>query len=413
MTSTLPVRESAVSLRAGCPTPAAMLVATSNVPFQMRLRECLPSEFGHIEAVAGGAEALAKLETGHYAAALLDYRLADLDSQEVYTTMRALYPDLQILWIDSENGARLSSESLQDCENQLTTVKCLLTALLGLAANPGGSSWRPYLELDTPARLTVAPLPNMIGSAPRMQELSRMARLVARRKTSVLLTGETGTGKELLARALHQMSPRAAASFVVINCAAIPEELLEAELFGCSRGAFTGAYQSRPGRLQTAHGGVLFFDEIGELPLAMQVKLLRFLENGEVQRLGSLEVQHLDVRVIAATNSPLLPKIAAGDFREDLYYRIAAFPLELPPLRERIADIAPIACHYLIHLCRENCLPQQWLSPAAISLLQQQTWPGNVRELEHALERASILADGDLELRTEHFAISPHPRICQ
>ena len=358
-------------------------------------------------AVSGGAEALAKLEAGTYAVALLDHRLADLDSQEVFTTMRALYPNLEILWIDSENGALLSPEDWLGRETHLSALKD------SLVASAASSRWRPYPDLETPARPIVAPLPNMIGDAPRMRELARMARLVARRKTTVLLTGETGTGKELLARAIHQISPRASASFVIINCAAIPDELLEAELFGYSRGAFTGAYQSRPGRLHAAHGGVLFFDEIGELPLAMQVKLLRFLQNGEVQRLGSLEVQHLDVRVIAATNSPLLPKVASGDFREDLYYRIAAFPLELPPLRARIEDIEPIARHYLDRVCRENRLPRQWLAPTAVGLLQEHNWPGNVRELEHALERASILADGDLELRPEHFAASAHLGNCQ
>jgi transcriptional regulator with GAF, ATPase, and Fis domain len=338
-----------------------VLVAAPNARF---LKDTFPAEAGLVETAAGGAEALAMLEGRRYSSVLLDRRLPDLDSQEVFTIIRTRYPHLEILWIDSENGAP---------------------------------------DADRLERPPAAPLPNIIGATPVMRELARMARLVARRKTSVLLTGETGTGKELLARAIHQISQRALAPFVVVNCAAIPEELLEAELFGYSRGAFTGAYHSRPGRLQAAHGGVLFFDEIGELPPAMQAKLLRFLQDGEIQRLGSLEVQHVDVRVIAATNTPLPPKVASGDFREDLYYRIAAFPLHLPPLRERVADIGLIARHYLDALCREYKLPRQWLSPPAAAFLEEHTWPGNVRELEHALERASILADGGLELRPEHF----------
>ncbi len=383
--TTLPISTAAGSHSvAACACRGPILIVASNPAFRAKLLESLSAE-NRVDAVAGGAEALAKLEHGDYAVALLDHRLADLDSQEVFMTMRTLYPDLEILWIDSANGA---TPSQVECEN-----------------------WG--VDLDAPSKATFTPLPNMIGNTPQMQELSRMARLVAQRKTSVLLTGETGTGKELLARALHQVSPRSAAPFVVINCTAIPEELLEAELFGYSRGAFTGAFQTRPGRLHSAHGGVLFFDEIGELPLSMQVKLLRFLQNGEVQRLGCQEVKHLDVRVVAATNSPLLPKVGAGEFREDLYYRIAAFPLELPPLRERIEDIAALARHYLEHVCRENRLPRQRISAPALRLLQEHTWPGNVRELEHALERASILADGDLELRPEHFSISVQQRIRQ
>src|ERR1700743_2595794 len=174
----------------------------------------------------------------------------------------------------------------------------------------------------------------MIGSSRAMEQVYRLVQMVAARDTTVLVTGETGTGKELVAGAVHALSKRAKHPFVVVNCAAIPESLLEAELFGHARGAFTGAVQSRLGRIHVAQGGTLFLDEVGELPLSMQAKLLRFLQSGEVQRLGSSDVFQVDVRVIAATNATLLERVAAGTFRQDLYYRLAVFPIHLPPLRE-------------------------------------------------------------------------------
>ena len=191
------------------------------------------------------------------------------------------------------------------------------------------------------------PLPGMISNSRIMQPVYRLARLLAPRNTTVLITGPTGCGKEIVARAIHNLSPRAARTFAVVNCAAIPETLLEAELFGYARGAFTGAMQSYAGRIQTAQGGTLFLDEIGEMPLSLQPKLLRFLEQKELQRLGSAEVVRVDARVISATNAHLLTLVREGKFREDLYYRLCAFPIELPPLRDRPEDIAPLAAHFL------------------------------------------------------------------
>ncbi len=236
-----------------------------------------------------------------------------------------------------------------------------------------------------------------------MLELARNVRLVAPRTATVLIEGETGTGKEVVAQAVHRLSPRSAKPFVVLNCAAIPEALLEAELFGHTRGAFTGAVQSRTGRIEAAHGGTLFLDEIGEMPIGLQAKMLRFLENGELQRVGDNETVRVDVRVIAATHQDLEKRAKEGSFRLDLYHRLAVFPIDIPPLRDRLADIAALSEHFLELMGRTS--PRKTLSAAALDKLYQHDWPGNVRELAHILERASILAEDSPGIRAEDIRL--------
>jgi transcriptional regulator with GAF, ATPase, and Fis domain len=224
-----------------------------------------------------------------------------------------------------------------------------------------------------------------------MLEVSRRIRLVARHSTSVLIQGPTGTGKELVARALHRLSPRSSRTFAALNCAAIPEALLEAELFGHSRGAFTGAVQGRVGRIEAANGGTLFLDEIGEMPLALQAKLLRFVENGELQRVGENEPVKVDVRLVAATHRSLAQLAAEGTFRPDLYYRLSVFLIRTPTLAERIEDLPDLVAYFMERMSRRS--PAKSLTEDAMRALQSHAWPGNVRELEHVLERAWILAD--------------------
>jgi len=250
-------------------------------------------------------------------------------------------------------------------------------------------------------------LPGMIGTSAIMQRAYHLARLVIPRDTTVLVMGETGTGKELMARAVHNLGPRARQAFVTVNCAAIPEALLESELFGYSRGAFTGAFQSRLGRIHAAHSGTLFLDEVGGLPLGMQSKLLRFLQGGEVQRLGSPDVFRVDVRVIAATNLDLARALSEGRFNDALYYRLSVFPIQLPPLRERREDILPLATHFLEALCRESTLPPKSLSFEAGRALTAHAWPGNVRELKHIVERAFILSEEEPEIGVKHIDLPP------
>ena len=229
-----------------------------------------------------------------------------------------------------------------------------------------------------------------------MHELCRLIRLVAPHQARVLIEGETGSGKELVAKALHKLSLRNNRAFVVLNCAAIPEALLEAELFGHTRGAFTGATQSRVGRIEAANGGTLFLDEIGEMPTALQAKLLRFLENGELQRVGENESVRSDVRVIAATHRNLDDCVAKGEFRLDLLHRLSVFPIEVPNLRDRLDDLPLLAEHFLAALAVE--MPRKRLTREALALLATHPWPGNVRELGHVLHRAAILTGSSPEI---------------
>jgi transcriptional regulator with GAF, ATPase, and Fis domain len=268
------------------------------------------------------------------------------------------------------------------------------------AGVPAGHMPQSTLKLVSRQNSDVPPLPGMIGDSPAIQRVYRLARAVASRSASVLITGASGTGKELVARAIHELSPRAPRPMVTINCAAIPEALLESELFGYTRGAFTGAVQSRLGRIHGAQGGTLFLDEIGELPLALQSKLLRFLESGELQRLGSADVFRMDVRVVAASNADLERKARAGHFRDDLFYRLAVFPIALPSLADRTEDVLPLARHFLA-ICDRN---MRFTAEAEL-LLPRRPWPGNVRELRHAVERAAILAAPGHIVDAEHIAL--------
>ena len=234
----------------------------------------------------------------------------------------------------------------------------------------------------------------LIGQSPNFEAMLRSAKMVAATDVTVLITGETGTGKEVLAAALQSHSPRAGKPFITLNCAALPESLVESELFGHRRGAFTGAVANQVGRLQAADGGTLFMDEVDSLPLPIQAKLLRFLETGEIQPVGDTQSQRVDVRVIAATNTSLEKKIAQGEFRKDLFYRLNVVPLEIPPLRERMGDIQLLLAHFIAHFAAEHKLPPPTLSKSALACLQNHSWPGNVRELRNVCERLSILLAG-------------------
>lgn len=232
----------------------------------------------------------------------------------------------------------------------------------------------------------------MIGSSAPMQRLYQDLEKVAPTKASVLITGESGTGKELVSRAIHRLSPRKEGPFVKVNCAAIPKELIESELFGHERGSFTGAQARKRGFFEQAHGGTLFLDEIGDMDLTAQAKVLRALQNGEVVRVGSENVLHVDVRVLAATNKDLTRAVAAGNFREDLYFRLDVFPLRVPALRERAEDIPLLAEAFVAAFCKENGLRVKRIEPAVLSTLSRRSWPGNVRELKNVVERAAILS---------------------
>lgn len=235
---------------------------------------------------------------------------------------------------------------------------------------------------------------NMIGQSPNFESLLRSAGMVAATDVTVLVMGETGTGKEVLANALQKYSPRANKPFVTLNCAALPESLAESELFGHRKGAFTGALSSQSGRFQAAHGGTIFLDEVDSLPVTLQAKLLRFLESGEIQPIGETQPQFVDVRIIAATNANLHEKIARGEFRKDLYYRLNVVPLEIPALRERMGDIQLLVNHFMKQCAANHNLPEASFSRNAMNRMNNYPWPGNVRELRNVCERLSILLAG-------------------
>jgi two-component system, NtrC family, response regulator PilR len=243
-------------------------------------------------------------------------------------------------------------------------------------------------------------LDNIVGQSPRMRAIFDMIQTVAPQSSRVLITGESGTGKELVARAIHENSARAQAPFITINCGAFPETLLESELFGYMKGAFTGANENRQGLFQAAHGGTLFMDEIGNMSLTMQVKLYRVLQEGKVRPIGSTEESDVDVRIIAATNKDFEKEIAEGRFREDLYYRLSVIPILVPPLRERREDIPLLARHFLENFRKTMEKPIEAISPEAMTRLESYDWPGNVRELENTMERAVALESGpEISLR--------------
>jgi DNA-binding NtrC family response regulator len=364
-----------------------------------RLRQDLNDKLGlprwNVIQAGSGAGALELLQK-HGAddgILLLDPNLPDLELDEFLRIVKVRYPNLQLLTLNSHTGQLLIGGASP------TPISTRLAELInrGVAAAP-----RPSPENDgelfrhlPDARIN---LRGMIGDSEPMKRIYHLTRMVAARDTTVLVMGESGTGKELIAQEIHLISPRRKQPFVAVNCSAIPESLLEAELFGWVKGSFTGAVQSRIGRIHAAHGGTLFLDEIGDMPLSLQSKILRFLEQGEVQRLGGLDNLKVDVRVVAATNADLKKLISKQLFREDLYYRLAIFPIQLPPLRERMSDLEEMAEAFVAKYSYGVSLSRE-----ALQLLQQHNWPGNVRELRNVIERATVLVESGHEIKPDHI----------
>lgn len=368
------------------PTPdPAVIVASANAAIRQQILQRFQSSSVRACEAVGGADAIGKLEASECQLLLLDGRLPDLQPEDVLRDVNARFPGIDVLLLDETGRPQLPGQWRSSDNRQL-----LHAAQLGPVQEPEAAQPTPSAQC----------LPGMVGQAACMGRLYRMVRLVASHNTPVLITGPTGTGKELVANAVHELSQRASRRLVTINCAAIPEALLEAELFGYIRGAFTGAVQSHMGRIHAAHGGTLFLDEIGDMPLGMQAKLLRFIDKGEIQRLGSSDTFRVDVRIIAATNVDLAKLSREKLFREDLYYRLSVFPIEVPPLVHRRGDVHLLAEYFL----DQRTGPRLRVSSEAVAALERHAWPGNVRELQHVIERAAILADNGLIL-PEHLGL--------
>jgi DNA-binding NtrC family response regulator len=376
------------------------LIASPSSALRERVLHTLNGRCRPVQQALGGAEALVTLEKYDCEVLFLDRRLPDLDAEELIAIIERRFPGTQVVMLDSDSNASLENDTAGAGGWEKASWHRRSLGRDGIRHEIG------LVETGLPAPERIEPLPGMIGSSEAMGRVYRLVRLVAPRPTTVLVAGATGTGKELVARALHALSPRAGKPFAVVNCAAIPEALLESELFGFARGAFTGAVQSQIGRIHAAQGGTLFLDEVSELPLGMQAKLLRFLEHKEIQRLGSPDLVRVDVRVLAASNVDLASRAAQGTFREDLFFRLSAFPIVLPILAERRADIAVLAEHFLACMAAAMSMPCPRLSADAVRILEDNPWKGNVRELQHVMERASILVENGDTVLPEHLSFS-------
>jgi DNA-binding NtrC family response regulator len=424
-----------------------VLVASADGSFRQRLGEVLTGLRWQVREAKSGAEAWGQAMELLPQAMIVDSWLPDLDLGEFLSEFREAFPHVdvvtstnattmesapgpnrqEILYAlrrveDTDTAAWNTAPILDDCTVSKARRGTSRFGELPSASSPADDKRLPGTlnfqsvcgpgnearrrERNSKPASTEGRIPELIGNSACMLEISRRIRLVAPRTTPVLIEGPSGSGKEVVAEALHRLSSRSQKPFVAINCAAIPEALLEAELFGHTRGAFTGAVHGRVGRIEAADGGTLFLDEIGEMPLGLQAKLLRFVECGELQRVGDNETVKVDVRIIAATHQPLAQHAQAGSFRADLYYRLAVFLIYTPALGQHLEDLTLLVDHFVEKMGRDH--PIKCIDAAAMEKLAAHPWPGNVRELEHVLERAAILAGDEPVLIAEDIDFG-HP----
>jgi two-component system response regulator HydG len=356
------------------------------------VREHLESEGHAVVALGRGLEAVARLKSEMFDMVLTDLRLPDADGMEVLRTTRETQRDVPVILITAFGTIETAIQAIRQGAYDFVTKPFSLEEISLLV----GKAWEARRLREEIRRLRdeVAGryrLHNLLGKSPAMQTVFALIRQAAPGEVNVLITGESGTGKELVAKALHFNSPRADRPFLPLNCAAVPASLLESELFGHVKGAFTGAVGSRRGLFREANSGTLFLDEIGDMAPELQAKLLRAIEDRAIRPVGSDQASPLDIRIIAATNQDLPTRIRAGQFREDLYYRLAVIPIHLPPLRERKDDIPLLAEHFLGRAITATGKPVTGLTPEAMAALLRHPWPGNVRELENVVERAVTL----------------------
>jgi two-component system response regulator AtoC len=379
-------------------TPAAdaekkrVLIADDELNMRRVLEAILRREGYDVVTAANGLDALAGMSRDVHTV-ITDLKMPGLDGMGLLKKLSADYPDVPVVMITAHGSVENAVEAVklgafdylekpfeQEQIRQVVAKALSTFALARRDARPEEPSERGRFRL--------------IGHAPAIRQMYAVIEKVADTPSTVLITGESGTGKELIARALHENSSRHKGPFIKINCAAIPKTLMESELFGYEKGAFTGAVGSKPGRFELAHGGTLFLDEIGEIPVEMQVKLLRVLQESEFERVGGLKTIKVDVRLVTATNRDLQQEIAAGGFREDLFYRLNVVPMHIPPLRERREDIPLLAEHFIAKFNERLKKQITGIAPEALERLVAHQWPGNIRELENLMERTVLFSEG-------------------
>ncbi len=387
---------------------ASLLVIDDEPNILTTVKRALELEGFTVEVASSGAAGLTKLAEHDIDLVLLDVMMPGETGLEVLPRLRAAHPEVAVVMMSGnatiETAVQATRLGAKDfLEKPLSSDKLVLTVqnILELTRLS-----REHERIRAKARAEFA----MVGRSPAMRAIFDKVGKTAPSQGRVLITGENGTGKELVARAIHDHSRRVDGPFIKLNCAAIPAELIESELFGHEKGAFTGAVQQRRGKFELADGGTLFLDEVGDMNPSAQAKVLRVLQEGELERVGGSETIKVDVRVLAATNKDLQAEIEAQRFREDLFYRLNVVPIELPPLRERREDIPALVEHFLGQVCEENDRKTKRVASGAMTLLMQHDWPGNVRELKNVVERLVILT-GDVEVISDGDVADALPRV--
>jgi DNA-binding NtrC family response regulator len=373
-----------------------VLFVDDEAPIRDVMRIELP-RMGHETTLCeDGQAAIAAIEKNTFDAAIVDLRMPGISGWDVVAHLRTSSPETEIIISTGHGNMEDAIQALRRGVYDFLTKPTKLAAIASVLQRVADKRALTHKTIALENRLkAVEGSPDIVGVTPSMQRVKKLIDRIAPTDSNVLILGETGTGKELVARRIHELSRRSQMPFVAVNCGALPENLVESELFGHRKGAFTGADAPRKGLIEVANGGTLFLDELGELDKGMQVKLLRVLESGEVRRVGENDAFHVDVRVVCATNRNLQDLVDQGTFREDLFFRVNTFEVHLPPLRERREDIPDLARTLIARHLRRTQVPEGMLTPEVIAVLQQHDWSGNVRELANALEHAVILSDGE------------------
>jgi len=383
----------------------SILVIDDKESIRKMLQQTLVAEGHEVESAANGFEGIKKTKSRQYDVVLTDLKMPDMDGISVLSAVKEENPDASVIVMTAYGTIETAVEAMKrgafdfitkpfDTDHLNVMIKRAMETRQLMNEN---------LMLKEALKLNLGE-GRIIGTSPKVNEVLQLVQKVACSDTSVLLVGESGTGKELFARAIHQLSPRKDRPFVAINAAAIPNELLENELFGSEKGAFTSSNARHVGKFEIAEGGTVFLDEIGDLHIALQAKILRVLQEKQIERLGGTQTIPVNVRVVAATNMDLQSLIAKKTFREDLYYRLSVFPITIPPLRERLEDIQALTEYFIDKFCKEMKKPLMKINRDTVVLMEKYHWPGNVRELENTIERAIILCEGK-RIKPEHLAI--------